>query len=108
MINVRISNFHSSKKCSVELENFEPKGGPEIFIKTFCINLRENLLEWNRNWEFGVGRMTFMGDEITLIQSEFPHVFSFDCRNETIANELKTRVVNFFESEIGQHFAQNP
>lgn len=108
MIDIRLTKFKSSEKCSVELVNFEPKGGLEIFIKTLSEYLEEDLLEWSRNWEFGVGTITFMGNKIALIQSEFPQVFSFDCQSEAIANELKKRLVKFFGSDIGRRLIQGP
>ncbi len=104
MIDIKISKFQLNQKFSVELEGFEPRDGLEAFVKAFTEYLREALLEWNRNWEFGVGRITFMGSEVILIQSEFPQVLSFDCPDETVAKELRHRLVRFFESEIGHHF----
>lgn len=108
MITVRLSKFQASDKCTVELENFEPGDGLEIFIKTFSEFLGEILLEWNRNWEFGVGRITFKRGEVMLVQSEFPKVFGFDCKDEASAKELQSSLVKFFESEIGHRFAQHP
>ena len=108
MINVRISKFQSSERCTVELEDFEPRDGLELFIKTFSEYLGEVLLEWNRSWEFGVGRITFKRDEVMVVQSEFPQVFGFDCKDEASAKELQHRLVKFFESEIGRRFAQHP
>ena len=108
MIDVRLSNFQLSEKCTVQLENFEPRDGLELFIKTFSEYLGEVLLEWNRSWEFGVGRMTFKRGEVMLVLSEFPHVFGFDCQDETIAKELQHRLVKFFDSEIGHRFGQTP
>lgn len=107
MIDVRISKFQSGEKYSVELNNFEPKGGLDLFIKTYSEYLGEEIVDWNRNWEFGTGRMTFIGDEVILIQSEFPQLFSFDCRNEVMAEELKQSLVRFFKSEFGLRFVQS-
>lgn len=104
MIDLRISSFQSSEKCSVDLENFEPVGGLELFIKSYSEYIGEEVLKWNRSWEFGVGCMTFSGNEIALIQSEFPHVLSFDCRNKILANELRKSLESFFKSHIGKNF----
>lgn len=107
MITLRISKFQASEKCTVEIDNFEPKDGLEMFIKTFSEYLGEVLLEWNRSWEFGIGRITFKSDEVMLVQSDFPQVFGFDCKDEASAKELQSSLVKFFESDIGQRFAQH-
>ena len=106
MIKFQISKFLNNAQYALELEEFEPVGGLDVFLKTVCEYLGEELLQWHRNWEFGVGYMTYKGYKLGLCQSEFPHHFSFDCRDEHMANDLKSKLEAFF-STTGLHYSHN-
>jgi hypothetical protein len=104
MIDVRVVKFQSGEKCAVEIENFKPKCGLESFVIDFSKYLGAELSDWSRSWEFGLGYMKIDEIKIMLVHSEFPHVFSFDCPDESLAKELKKSLKVFFESEAGHRF----
>jgi hypothetical protein len=101
----RITKFLNSSKYSLELEAFEPVGGFDVFLTSLCNYLGERLLQWHRNWEFGIGYMTYKGYKLELCQREFPYEFSFDCRDEVMAIELKEKLEVFFAT-VGASFIQ--
>ncbi len=96
MINIKIVKFPESLQHAVVIEEFEPKDGLENFLIGLSIFLNENLLDWHRSWEFGIGHMTYDDYVIRLCQSEFPFEFSFDCRDEAMALDLKIRLSHFY------------
>jgi len=96
MIQFRITPFLQSKEFSLELEDFEPVGGYEQFLKHVCDYLGETFLDWYQGIESGIGHVTYRGYTLTVYWTDFPFALSFDCQDEAMAKELKTALESFF------------
>lgn len=98
MIRFRISPFLKSAKFSLELEDFEPQDGYERFLRTLCDYLNEQFLDWCQGIESGIGHITYCGYTLTVYWTDYPFSLSFDCQDETMAQELKTSLEAFFDT----------
>lgn len=85
-----------SQKHSLELEDFEPKGGYEIFLTQFCKFIDEEFLDWYQGVMEGIGHITYRGYKLEVYWTDFPFALSFDCRDKAMAEELKPRLKTFF------------
>lgn len=97
MTKFRISPFLNNSKFSLEIEEFEPRCGYKIFLADACKFFGEQLLDWYQGVESGVGHMTYKSELITVSWTDFPIALSFDCANEEIANELRTKFDEYFK-----------
>ncbi len=57
MIKFRIAPFLKSTEYALELEDFEPKGGYEPFLKNVCSYLGATFLDWYQGVESGIGHI---------------------------------------------------
>lgn len=96
-----ISYFLTGEKVSLDLFNFSPKGGYEYFLTKFCKHLDESLVSWFQGVESGIGSITYRGQIIAVVWTDFPFAFSFDCQNKEAASSLQMSLQNFFKSSNG-------
>lgn len=99
MFAFRVSPFASSDKCSLELEDFEPKCGYEFFLKEACPFLGADYLDWHQGVESGIGHINYKGYKMTVFWTDFPFALSFDCRDEPMALELRGRLEAYFSAQ---------
>lgn len=92
----RISPFGFSNEVAVKLEDFEPTGGNEHFLRSFAAFLGETLADWYQGYEEGGGHFTYRGQRLFVYWSAFPLQLSFDCPNEATAKLVKQDVEAFF------------
>ena len=85
-----------SQKHTLELEDFEPKGGYEIFLKQFCEYIDEEFLDWYQGVMEGIGHITYRSYKLEVYWTDFPFALSFDCRDKTMAEELQPKLEAFF------------
>jgi hypothetical protein len=95
-VNYRITAFATGQKYSLELEDFEPKGGYELFLKTFCKFIDEEFLDWHQGVMEGIGHITYRGYKLVVYWTDFPFALSFDCRDKAMAEELRPMLEAFF------------
>lgn len=96
---IRITPFLKSDKFSAEIEEFEPVGGSEKFLRDFAAHLGESLSDWFQGFEEGGGYFTYRGQKLFVYWSAFPLQLSFDCPNEVIALRVKKDLEDFFSGE---------
>jgi hypothetical protein len=96
MSNLKITPFLVGKKHSVEIEDFEPKGGYEVFLKELCLHLGAVFVKWHQGVEIGVGEIIYKDCKMTLLWTDFPEYFSFDCDNKAMAVQLKKELEGYF------------
>lgn len=94
-----ISAFLKTSKYALEIEDFEPKDGYEIFLKNLCFNLGEKFIDWQQGVESGIGHITFKDYTLTIVWTDFPSSLSFDCRDEVMATELQSVIERYFENK---------
>lgn len=80
---------------SINLNDFEPRGGYELFLKQFCKFIHEEFLDWNQGITEGIGHMTFRGYKLEVYWTDFPFALNFDCRDKTMADELRPSLLSF-------------
>jgi hypothetical protein len=81
---------------SINLNDFEPPGGYELFLKNVCNFLGESFLNWHQGIESGIGQITYEGYKLTVFWTDFPFSLSFDCRDKVMAEELQIRLKDYF------------
>jgi hypothetical protein len=99
MFNFCITPFAKSNKYSLELEDFEPKGGYEPFLKDVCSYLGATFLDWYQGVESGIGHIIYKEYKMTVYWTDFPFALSFDCANEAMAKELQEELKKYFETQ---------
>lgn len=72
----------NSDGISIILNEFEPQGGYELFLKELCAFLGEKFLGWHQGIESGIGDITYEGYKLTVFWTDFPFSLSFDCRDQ--------------------------
>ncbi len=82
---------------SVMLNDFEPKGGYEPFLKDVCPYLGATFLDWYQGIESGIGHIIYKDYKMTVFWTDFPFSLSFDCKNEAMAKELQEELKGYFE-----------
>lgn len=97
MFNFRVTPFAKGPKYSLELEDFEPKGGYELFLKDICTYLGAVFSYWHQGFEIGVGAIICNNYKIEVYWSDFPFALSFDCENEAMAEGLREQLKSYFE-----------
>lgn len=100
---LKITPFLGSPEFSVELEDFEPKGGYEPFLRDICGYLGETFINWYQGVESGVGAITYQGSTVKVFWTDFPFALSFDCRNNEIAEQLYERLQAYFSDKDSNH-----
>lgn len=98
MIQFRITPFLNSEKYSLQLDDFEPQGGYEIFLRAVCEHLNEKFLNWYQGVESGIGNITYCGYTMMVYWTDYPFALSFDCRDQSMAQELQIKLEGFFET----------
>jgi hypothetical protein len=96
VINLKISPFLVGKKHAVELEEFGPNGGYELFLKNVCMYLGAIFVKWNQGIEIGVGEIIYKDYKMTVVWTDFPEHLSFDCENKGVAEQLQKELENYF------------
>lgn len=96
MINLKIRPFLVGKEHAVELEEFEPKGGYEPFLKDVCLYLGAIFVKWHQGIEIGVGDIVYKGYKMSVFWTDFPFSLSFDCKDEPMAIQLQKELENYF------------
>lgn len=96
---ISVQPFIKSQKYSVELEDFEPLGGVEWFLKNLCQFLDENFLDWYQGVETGIGHMTYQNNRLTVIWTDFPLSLSFDCQDKETSVKLQFCLEDYFRSK---------
>lgn len=96
MFSFRVSSFANGDKYSLELEDFEPKGGYESFLKEVCLFVNSEYLDWYQGVESGIGHINYKGYKMTVFWTDFPFALSFDCRDEAMALDLRGRLEAYF------------
>jgi hypothetical protein len=96
MVKMEIRKFFNADQYALELEDFEPKGGYEIFLKKFCEFIKEQFLDWYQGVEVGIGHITYQGYKLEVYWTDFPFALSFDCRDKAMADELRPKLEAFF------------
>jgi hypothetical protein len=96
MIQFRITPFLNSEKYSLQLDDFEPQGGYDFFLRAVCEHLNESFLDWYQGVESGIGHITYRGYTLTVYWTDYPFSLSFDCRDQLMAQELQMKLEGFF------------
>jgi hypothetical protein len=96
ILNCRITPFAKGNKYSLELEDFEPTGGYEVFLRHVCPYLGEGFLDWHQGIAEGIGHITYRGYKLAVYWTDFPFALSFDCQDKAMAEELKRRLEAYF------------
>lgn len=94
----RVSPFASSDKYSLDLENFESKGGYESFLKEACHFVGADYVDWYQGVESGIGHINYKGYKMTVFWTDFPFALSFDCRDEAMALDLRSQLEAYFSA----------
>jgi hypothetical protein len=94
----KISPFVEGEKFSLELCEFTPKGGYEIFLREFCQFAGESFHDWFQGVESGIGHLSYLGTTLTVVWNDFPDSFGFDCDSKELAISLKGQLEKFFKS----------
>lgn len=97
---IRITPFLRSDEFSTEIEEFEPVGGNEKFLREFAAYLGETLVSWFQGYEEGSGYFTYRGQRLFVYWSAFPLQLSFDCANEATAKLVKQDLEAFFMTNL--------
>lgn len=92
----KVTPFVDGGKFSLELCDFAPKGGYEIFLREFCRFSGESLYDWFQGVESGIGHLSYLSTALTVIWNDFPDSFSFDCDSEELAISLQGKLEKFF------------
>lgn len=85
----------NSDGISIILNEFEPQGGYELFLKELCAFLGEKFLGWHQGIESGIGDITYEGYKLTVFWTDFPFSLSFDCRDQKMAQKLEEGLYSF-------------
>ena len=96
MINLKISPFLVGKEHAVKLEEFEPNGGYELFLKDVCLYLGAIFVKWHQGIEIGVGEIIYKDYKMTVVWTDFPQYLSFDCEDQTMAQQLYKELEDYF------------
>lgn len=96
LASIRITPFLKSAEFSTEIEEFEPVGGNEKFLRDFAAYLGESLSDWFQGFEEGGGHFTYRGQRLFVYWSAFPLQLSFDCPDEATAMLVKKDLEAFF------------
>jgi hypothetical protein len=99
MIKFAIQPFLNSEEFSLDLEDFEPKGGYELFLKDACAFLDAKYLDWHQGIETGIGHINYKGYKVTVFWTDFPFALSFDCRDEAMALDLRDQLQAYFSAQ---------
>lgn len=102
MINLKISPFLVGKEHAVKLEEFEPNGGYELFLKDVCLYLGAIFVKWHQGIEIGVGEIIYKDYKMTVVWTDFPEHLSFDCENKDMAEQLKKELEAYFSAQHGR------
>jgi hypothetical protein len=81
---------------TINLNNFEPAGGYELFLKNLCKELGQKFIDWHQGIESGIGHIVYRDQEIVVFWTDFPFALSFDCINKAMADELQNELINYF------------
>ncbi|MFC6282041.1 hypothetical protein [Polaromonas aquatica] len=94
----KITPFSSSEKFSLELHDFTPEGGYELFLQRFCQFAEESFFDWFQGVQSGIGHITYLGTTLTVVWNDFPQSFSFDCSSEKLAVSLQSQLEQFLQN----------
>jgi hypothetical protein len=88
--------FLNSTEYALKLEEFEPKGGYEPFLKDVCPFLGATFLDWYQGIESGIGKIIYKGYKMTVFWTDFPQSLSFDCEDQAMAQQLQKELEDYF------------
>lgn len=94
--------FLNSEEYALKLEEFEPKGGYEPFLKDVCLFLGATFLDWYQGVESGIGKIIYKDYRMTIFWTDFPQSLSFDCKDEVMAKELQQKLEAYFSQRAEQ------
>ncbi len=97
VMNISITPFRKSSDFALEINDFEPVGGYENFIKNFCKYIGAEFLDWYQGWWDGLGHINIGETNMRVFWTDFPLSLSFDCSNKTQAEILKKKLEAFFK-----------
>lgn len=95
-MNITLWKAVNGSGVSINLNDFEPNGGYEIFLKIFCKFIDEEFLDWYQGVMEGIGHITYRGYKLEVYWTDFPFALSFDCRDKAMAEELQPKLEAFF------------
>lgn len=91
-MNITFRKAKETDEVSVCLNDFEPYGGYESFLRNFCKTLGESFLDWSQGVESGVGHITYKRYRLPVIWTDFPFALSFDCPDCCVAEEIASKL----------------
>lgn len=100
---LKITPFRNSHEYAMEIREFEPPGGYEVFLKRFCQFTGGEFLDWAQDWWNGIGHIKLNKQKLTVCWRDFPLAISFDCDTREQAEEIKMIVRRFFEQNSQYH-----
>ncbi|MEJ7139172.1 hypothetical protein [Amphibiibacter pelophylacis] len=95
-MNINLWKAVNGPGVSVNLNEFEPSGGYESFLQDICPVLKAIFLDWHQGIESGIGHISYQGKEIEVFWTDFPFALSFDCLGESMAQQLKKELEDYF------------
>ena len=96
MIKITTTPFSIGKQHSVELNDFVPKGGFEVFLKDVCLHLGAEFVKWYQGFESGIGEIIYEKYQMTVFWTDFPEHLSFDCKNKDMAEKIQKEMEGYF------------
>ncbi|MCM0045484.1 MAG: hypothetical protein NBV65_12755 [Burkholderiaceae bacterium] len=97
-LSLNITRLRGSARYSMELAEFYPVEGFEVFLEAFCGFIDERLIDWHESEESGIGRITFKRRELPIYWSASAMNFCFHCQSSTEASEMRALVIDYFDA----------
>lgn len=92
-----ITRLRGTARYSMDLIEFYPVGGLDVFLEAFCDFIDERLIDWHEDDDSGLGCMTFKRRELRLFWSAASMSLCFHCQSAVEASEIRALVIDYFD-----------